>query len=300
VTELNKRVLVHSIHSQVTYTLEKLQAPLELIISLDSHLDTQLGGDHEIYPEEVKLAAERTSVHTVFRRLYGELPLLRDQTGPEQGVTDIIIAIPAVMLETHVEMQRRILGERFGRPGEDPIGFYVSFLKRFLGVEVYTSPPGSLMGLAGTARAAKDWLLDIDVDYMHEMQGECYSPITKGVKLGHLQRAAHVLNFIQRSSPLTITISEAKVDALRNPRSNISGFLDKLRSFGYAVEEKDVLSEDALIEKQIKDCADFYLEVSRGILAEKIRANPEFGLEELGAVEAPAAKEFFRKRGYKV
>lgn len=297
---LNKRVLVHSIHSQVTYTLEKLQAPLDLIISLDSHLDTQLGGDHEVYPEDLKLASERTSVHTVFRRLYGELPLLRDQAGPEQGSTDIVIAIPAVMLETHVEMQRRILQGNFGHPDEDPIDFYASFLRRFLGVEVYASPPGSLMGLTGRIRGAKDWLLDIDVDYMHEMQGECYSPITKGVKMGQLQRAAHVLNFIQRSSPRTITISEARVKALRDPRSNFSDFLTKLRAFGYTIEETDMLSEDAAIERQIKDCADFYLEVSRGLLAEKIRANPEFGLEELGAVEGPAAKEFFRKRGYMV
>lgn len=297
---VSKRVLVHSIHSQVTYTLEKLQAPYDLIISLDSHLDTQLGGDHEVYPEELRLASERTSVHTVFRRLYGELPLLRDQTGLEQVSTEIIIVIPAMMLETHVEMQRRLLQKNLGHPGEDPIDFYVSFLKRFLGVDVYASPPGSLMDLAGKAREAKDWLLDIDVDYMHEMQGECYSPITKGIKLGHLQRAAHVLNFIQRSNPQIITVSEAKVKALRDPKSNFSGFLTKLRSFGYAIEEVDVLTADATIEKQIKDCADFYLEISRGILSDKIRANPEFGLEELGAVEAPAAKEFFRKRGYKV
>lgn len=228
------------------------------------------------------------------------MPLLRDQAGPEQGSAKIIIAIPRMMLETHVEMQRRLLQRNLGHPGEDPIDFYVSFLNRFLGVVVYASPPGSLMDLVGNARGAKDWLLDIDVDYMHEMQGECYSPITKGIKLGHLQRAAHVLNFIQRSSPRTITISEAKVKALRDSKSNFSDFLAKLRSFGYTIEEADVLAEDAIIEKQIKDCADFYLEVSRGILAEKIRANPEFGLEELGAVETPAAKEFFRKRGYKV
>ena len=128
---VSKRVLVHSIHSQVTYTLEKLQPPYDLIISLDSHLDTQLGGDHEVYPEDLRLASERTSVHTVFRRLYGELPLLRDQPGPEQGSTEIIIVMPAMMLETHVEMQRRLLQRNLGQQGEDPIDFYVSFLKRF-------------------------------------------------------------------------------------------------------------------------------------------------------------------------
>ena len=298
-TWLDKRVLVHSIHSQVTYTLQKLQAPLDLIISLDSHLDTQLGGDHEVYPEELKLASERTSVHTVFRRLYGELPLLGNLAEPDRSHTDIFIAIPAVMLETHVEMQRRILQERFSPPGDDPIEFYVSFLEQMLDLDIYRSPPGSLMDFVGKARGTKDWLLDIDVDYMHEMQGECYSPITKGVKLGHLQRAAHVLKFIERSSPRTITLSEGKVAAIRNPQSNLSGFLARLSSFGYSIEETNIFPEDATIERQIKDCADFYLEVSRGILAEEIRKNPEFRLEELGAEEAPAAKEFFRKRGYR-
>lgn len=295
---MNKRVLLHSVHSQVTYTLEELKEPLDLIVSLDSHLDTSLGGDHDAFPEELYIAAERTSVHTVFRRMYGELPVLRDDSDRASS-TEIVITIPARMLESHIALQERDMSVKLTGPGEDPIGYYTGFLKRMLDVDVYESPPKSLFGLLERTRQAHDWLLDIDVDYMHDMQGECYSPITKGLKIGNLQNAAHVLRFIQRSSPKLITLSEAKVAAIRNPKSNFSRFLTNLRSYGYEVEEKDVLEGDSTIVKQINDCADFYKEVAKGMMASRIQ-DPNSSLDEFGREEALAGKEFFRKRGYAV
>lgn len=296
-TRGSKRVLVHSIHSQVPDTLEELLNPIRLIISLDSHLDIQFGVNRAILPEEVRLAAERTCAHFIFRRMYGNLPAFKGDTEPEEETpTDIVIAIPKMMFETHIEMQRRMIPEALSSP--DSIEFYQSFLRRIYDIEIYQSPPRSLIDLVDRTRRAQDWLLDVDVDYMHEMQGECYSPITKGIRLGHLQRAAHVLDFIQRSNPRTITVSEAKVAALRNPRSNISGFLSKLETYGYSVEEVGVFPEDGPIERQIKDCADFFLEVEREVFIRKVQTDPGFNPEELMKEEAPLAREFFTKRGY--
>lgn len=295
---MEKRVLVHSIHSQVTYTLEELQEPFDLIVSLDSHLDVSLGGDREAFPEELHLAAERTSVHTVFRRLYGELPMLRKDPDSSSR-PDIVITIPGRMFESHIAIQQRDYSVQLAQPGENPVDSYTSFLRDVLGLDVYQSPPGSLFGLLERTRKANDWLLDIDVDYMQDMQGECYSPITKGLKIGNLQNATHVLNFIQRSNPGTITLSEAKVAAIRDPKSNLSKFLGGLRSLGYEVEEKAIFENDHVIEKQIKDCADFHIEVARGMLAKRMGQNPRFSLEDFGEDERRAGREFFRKRGYK-
>jgi hypothetical protein len=289
--------MVHSIHSQVSYTLEELREPFDLIISLDSHLDISLAGDRDAFPKELHLAAERTSVHTVFRRLYGELPALKSNSDNAPHV-DIVITIPGKMLESHIAIQQRDLSAQLTRPEESPIDFYVGFLKRMLDVDVYESPPSSLLGLLSRTRQTRDWLLDIDVDCMHDMQGECYSPITKGLKIGNLQNAAHVLKFIQRSNPKLITMSEAKVAAIRDPKSNFSEFLADLKSLGYEVEEKAVFVEDSRIEKQIRDCADFYTEVAKEMMANRIKQNPDFSLEDFGRQEILAGNEFFRKRGY--
>ena len=293
---MDKRVLVHSIHSQVTYTLEELGRTFDLIVCFDSHLDTSFGGDRDAFPEELHLAAERTSVHTVFRRLYGELPGLRSGSD-DSPHTDIVVTIPERMLESHIAIQQRDLSVQLTRPGENPIDFYVGFLRNILDVDIYRSPPSSLLGLLDRTRKARDWLLDIDVDYMHDMQGECYSPITKGLKIGNLQNMAHVLEFVQRSAPEVITLSEAKVAAIRNPRSNFSKLLDEFKSLGYRVEEKAIFEEDSGIEKQIKDCADFYTEVAKGMMAGRIKRNPDSSFEDFTKEEGLAAREFFRKRG---
>ena len=66
------------------------------------------------------------------------------------------------------------------------------------------------------------------------------------------------------------------------------------------MEEKAIFEDDRIIEKQIKDCAGFHIEVARGMLAKKIGQNPLFSLEDFGEVESRAGREFFRKRGYKL
>ena len=71
------RAIVHSIHSQVPETIAGLNRRFDMILSLDSHLDVSLGGDYGVYPSELRIFAQRTSVHSALRDISGGFPPLR-------------------------------------------------------------------------------------------------------------------------------------------------------------------------------------------------------------------------------
>ncbi|HEV2390061.1 MAG TPA: hypothetical protein VGS04_04975, partial [Nitrososphaerales archaeon] len=93
------------------------------------------------------------------------------------------------------------------------------------------------------------------------------------------------------------TISEAKVAAIRDPRSAFSAFVDELRGQGYEVEERGVYASDAEVVRGISVCREFYRTVSRRLMLEHMDAMMRGDTEGFQRAEAVAAKKFFRAKG---
>src|SRR5208283_3053543 len=107
------------------------------------------------------------------------------------------------------------------RDVQESVASVIEFLRATIGLEVYPSPPKSLTGLISLMEGRGTWLLDVDVDYMWEMQDECYTQI-RNTAPGVLQSMAGVLRFIESSRPPVVTISEVRLSAIRDAGSNFS------------------------------------------------------------------------------
>jgi len=291
------RAIIHSIHSQVPETVSGLGRRFDAIVSMDSHLDVSLGGDDSIYPKELRIVAARTGAHSAFRNITGGLSALEGRQ-PEGDAPEVIVVVPEAMLARHamdveskLPRSLRVSGE------EESISSAVDFLAETMGVEVYPSPPRALQGLVRRMGRAGSWLLDVDVDYMEEMQKECYTRIINPAP-GVLQSMSRVVRFIQKSKPEIITISEAKVKAIRDPKSAFSAFIDELRAEGYQTEERGVFANDAEVVRAISVCKEFYRTVSRRLMLEHMDSMIKGDMEGFQEAEAVAAKRFFRAKGY--
>jgi hypothetical protein len=93
------------------------------------------------------------------------------------------------------------------------------------------------MKIAEMSRSADSLLLDIDVDYLQEMQNECYTPVL-GARIGQLGCLAQLAKLIHRIKPEIITVSEVTVAAAKNPESNFSKLMNQLETQGYQIEHK--------------------------------------------------------------
>jgi hypothetical protein len=291
------RAIVHSIHSQVPGTVSHLGQRLDAIVSMDSHLDVSLGGDDSIYPRDLRIIAGRTGAHSALRHITGGLSALRGGR-PEGDAPEVIVVIPEAMLARHaMDIESKLPRSLRVSDQEESISSAVGFLAKTMGIEVYRSPPKALQGLARRMAKTRSWLLDVDVDYMHEMQKECYTRIINPGP-GVLQSMSRVVEFIRRSKPETITISEAKVRAIRDPKSAFTAFIDELKAAGYEVEERGVFANDAEVVRAISVCKEFYRTVSRRLMLDNMDAMIRGDLEGFQEAEAAAAKVFFRDRGY--
>jgi hypothetical protein len=283
------RAIIHSIHSQVPRTIRELDHTLNAIISLDSHLDVSLGGDDRIYPRELRMIARRTGAHTEFRRILGARPASKGS---------LLVAIPERMLSKHaMDMESnlpRLL--RVHDPGES-LTSVVNFMENERGIEVFQSPPKSLLKLVSFVGRAEPWILDIDVDYMHEMQRECYTRIINP-EPDVLQSMARVVEFVRRSKPEVITLSEAKLSAIRNRESKFSTFVGRLQTLGYEIEEGDVVSSDADVLRGISVCKEFYRSVSKSLMLVHMDEMVKGEFESFRREEEVAARAFFTSKGY--
>ena len=291
------RAIIHSIHSQVPETVSTLGRQLDAIVSMDSHLDVSLGGDDSIYPKDLRLIVARTGAHSALRDITGGLPALK--AGARKGdAPELVLVVPEAMLARHATDVESKLPKslRVSDQGES-ISSTVGFLAETMGIEVYPSPPKPLQGLARRMQETRSWLLDVDVDYMHEMQKECYTRIINPAP-GVLQSMSRVVDFIRKSRPETITISEAKVTAIRDPNSNFSRFIEELRALGYEVEERGVFASDLEVIRGIAVCKEFYRKVSSKLMLDHMDAMIRGDMEGFQKAEAAAAKEFFREKGY--
>jgi len=291
------RAIIHSIHSQVPETVSGLGKRFDAIVSMDSHLDVSLGGDDSIYPEELRIIAARTGAHSALRNITGGLSAL-EGSRPGGDAPEVIAVVPEAMLARHaMDIESKLPRSLRVSDQDESIASSVDFLAGTMGIEVYPSPPKALQGLVRRMGRAGSWLLDVDVDYMQEMQRECYTRIINPGP-GVLQSVSRVVEFIRKSKPETITISEAKVAAIRDGRSAFSAFLDELRAEGYEVEERGVYASDAEVVRGISVCREFYRTVSRRLMLEHMDAMMRGDVEGFQRAEAAAARTFFRAKGY--
>ena len=108
-----------------------------------------------------------------------------------------------------------------------------------------------MLKLVKMSREAKRTLLDLDVDYLYELQAECYTPL-KNAQPSELGQMKRVHRLIRKAKPSLITISEAKVAAIRDPESNFSKFVNKLRAMGYEVEYTGIFTSDEEAEESLR------------------------------------------------
>jgi hypothetical protein len=291
------RAIIHSIHSQVTETVSGLGPRFDAIVSMDSHLDVSLGGDDSIYPRELRIIAARTGAHSALRNITGGISALRRR--PFEGdAPEVIVVVPEAMLARHaMDIESKLPRALRISDQKESIASAVDFLAETMGIEVYPSPPRALQSLVRRTRRAGSWLLDVDVDYMQEMQKECYTRIINPGP-GVLQSMSRVVEFIRDSKPETITISEAKVAAIRDGKSAFSAFVGELKAEGYKIEERGVYPNDAEVVRGISVCKEFYRTVSRRLMLEHMDAMVKGDMEGFQKAEVVAARRFFKAKGY--
>jgi hypothetical protein len=250
---------------------------------MDSHLDVSLGGDGDIYPRDLRIIAGRTSAHSVLRHT--------------TGVSKVVAVVPNAMLARHaMDIESKLPRSLRISDQEESISSSVDFLAETMAIEVYPSPPRALRGLVRRVENTR-WLLDLDVDYMQEMQKECYTRIINPAS-GVLQSMSRVVEFIKTSRPETITISEAKVAAIRDSKSNFSAFIEQLKAAGYQIEERGIFASDAEVVRAISVCKEFYRTVSRRLMLDHMGEMIRGDMKGFQKAEAIAAKKFFRSKGY--
>jgi hypothetical protein len=291
------RAIIHSVHSQVPGTVSELGQRFDAIVSMDSHLDVSLGGDDGIYPRDLRIIAGRTGAHSALRHITGGLSALRGRQ-PKGDAPEVIVVVPEAMLARHaMDIESKLPRSLRVSDQEESTSSYVDFLAKTMGIEVYRSPPRALQSLVRRMEKTRSWLLDVDVDYMDEMQKECYTRIINPGP-GVLQSMSRVIEFIHKSKPETITISEAKVKAIRDANSTFSVFVEELKASGYQIEERGVFANDAEVVRAISVCKEFYRTVSRRLMLDHMDAMIRGDMEGFQKAEAIAAKEFFRDKGY--
>jgi hypothetical protein len=291
------RAIIHNIHSQVPGTVSDLGRGFDAIVSMDSHLDVSLGGDDGIYPRELRIVAARTGAHSALRHITGGLSAIRGGQ-PEGGAPELIVVVPEAMLARHaMDIESNLPRSLRVSDQEESMSSAVNFLAETMGIEVYRSPPRDLQSLARRMERGGEWLLDVDVDYMQEMQKECYTRIINPGP-GVLQSMSRVVEFIRRSKPETITISEAKVAAMRDPKSAFSTFIEELRTAGYEIEERGTYANDAEVLRAISVCKEFYRTVSKRLMLDHMDEMIRGDMEGFQRAEAVAARKFFRGKGY--
>jgi hypothetical protein len=294
------RAIVHSIHSQVPETIAGLGRKVDTILSLDSHLDVSLGGDYGVYPEPLRIIAKRTSVHADLRDVTGGVAALGDRSAARVRPPEVTVGIPERMLARHAsDVELKLPPALRTADRSESISSVVEFLRTAVGIEVYPSPPESLEALVPRVRSSRSWVLDVDVDYMREMQDECYTQI-RNTAPGVLQSMSNVVRFIEDSRPETITISEVMVSAVRDRASNFSGFRSALETIGYEIEERGIYRSDQEVLDGISVCKEFYSRVSRRLMVEHMDAMMRGELGDFEKEEKAAARAFFRSRGYKL
>jgi hypothetical protein len=296
---LKRAVFIHSFHSQVAATVKKIKEQLDSIFSLDSHLDCNFIVNDIVssYPKAIRLAALRTSAHTMIMQSFqdGIRSNLFRMDRPR-----MFVAVPKLAFEDQVRYLRSILAvQEFSSPTSGEIRRRLSMVvSDILGIKMYLSPPRKLVTLV-ERNCLEKWLLDIDIDYVTEMQGECYSPAqTKNPNdLGKLDDVKEIIRIWQ---PSFITISETTVSAIHDKKSEFSQFLAFLKNRSYNIKYANLLPSDNEANSSIAACLKVSENVQRKLLhrygKELELISPEAQLREYSR----EIKKFFSKNHIKM
>jgi hypothetical protein len=200
-------------------------------------------------PEEIRMAALRLSALTNNLSAFGKLPRFIDPEDEDSfPAPEMCLAVPGVCFDTELYTEYRYLEKyavlkeklRNRRAFEKE---YRRNIKKAYGIKIFESPPNNLLKLVKKLKKEVYPILDIDVDYLGIMQGECYSP-RKNARLHDLGDVDKVISLIRKSKPPLITISEAKLNAINDANSNFSRMMDRIRNLGYEVEFSTMLESD--------------------------------------------------------
>jgi hypothetical protein len=176
---------------------------------------------------------------------------------------EMCLTVPGVFFDTQLKMdyleQKSVLEDKLRnrRAFETE---YRRLIKKAFGIKIYESPPNNLLKLVKKLNKAAYPILDIDVDYMGTMQGECYSP-WKNARLNDFGDVDKVISLIRKSKPPLITISEAKLNAINDANSNFSRMMDRIRNLGYEVEFSTMLESDEDAMRLIRIHENFVKEI---------------------------------------
>jgi len=300
------RVVVSSFHSSSVGYIEDYYP--DAVISLDSHPDTFVFGlteklmeAAESMPQKLRDSVLRPSAHALMRRRMPDV--------------EIFVVVPLTCLRSAVlgefkHAQRilgsqRIIDESMEITPKRAVEFQNLFIERILKMELYTSPPNSLKKLAGKVRGQIS-VIDIDVDYMVDAQGECYTmapglEIIDGVvvkpRKSEVGSADKVFKLIKLTKPELITVSEAKLKALHTANSFTDKFLRMLQALRYKVEYGPLLDSDEeaynLIEKHENFVKGKLAEIERKYIG---HSSYESKIEEEEEI-AQAMREYFLEKG---
>ena len=267
----------------------------DLIVAFDSHIDWFWGVKDiiESMPKQIRLVAGRASAHTLIRRAVGDLPMVLMAEGLSVDLLpEMILVIPRISLHHHILEYSEWIGVK------DPLKSFLGYLSKFVGIKVFTSPPKNVMKLKDMLRESEHSVLDLDVDYLQELQTECYTPI-EHAQPGQLGMVPQMLRFIRKTKPEIITMSEAKVTAMREPKSNFSRFIGHLKNMGYKISRKTIFDNDEEAERLIKIYQEFYEGVQKP-LERKRRMEPDYfskeAFERYHKELKEATKRYFRQR----
>jgi hypothetical protein len=253
---LTRNAVVNSFHSSsIDYIFEYFP---DTVVSLDSHLDTFFFGmTNKLLnaitkmPKKLKDAILRPSTHAMMRRIMPD--------------TEIFLAIPwssvwSDSVGKYKQALKAVELEEGDLAPKDAVKFQKMFIKKILKMELYTSPPTNLKPLADKVKA-RDLVIDVDVDYMTEFQGECYTAAPRleieGTEVTKLSSIDKVIKFIRLTKPKLITVSEMKLESLRKTNSATNRFLGMLKAIRYDVEYGNLVSSDNEAYSLIKAHEDF-------------------------------------------
>lgn len=302
------RAIVSSFHSTSVRYIEDYYP--DVVISIDSHPDTFVFGlteklmeVAESMPQKLRDAVLRPSTHALMRRRMPDVEIF---------VVVPLTCLCSATLGHYKNVQRilsshRIIDESMEIAPKRAIEFQILFIEKILKMKLYTSPPNSLKKLADKVRG-QFVVIDIDVDYMADAQGECYTmapglEIRDGVVLkprkSQMGSADKVFKLIKLTKPELITVSEAKLEALHTTNSFTDKFLRMLQALRYKVEYGVLLSSDEeaydLIEKH-----ENFVNKKLGEIERKYIGHPSYEsqIDKEEEEIAEAVREHFLKKDY--
>jgi cell fate (sporulation/competence/biofilm development) regulator YlbF (YheA/YmcA/DUF963 family) len=271
---MTRRVIVHSFHSDVLKTLGNIDLDPDLILAFDSHLDVFLPvkSTVDMFPNWIRSAATRATVHPLIRRAFGDFPALFKAEGRDLAdLPRMILVVPKASFIQHVsettEKMSDVVASGSISPDQvdaDPLEAMARYLSEVLGIESFASPPRNLMKLIEPGKAANCILLDVD-DYFQEMQTECYTPM-RNAQPGQLGWMTQAIRLIHKIKPQIITVSEAKIAAIKDPNSNFSKMINQLERMGYKITYKMTFKNDEEAQQLIEIYREFHENVLKPFL----------------------------------